>query len=352
MIGPAILTTLSPGSLLAPRFFSLAAIPAGRLSLLTSFFASTSSAAHMFSRASILADVGDGPASNPIPAILILGLCVVAGIATLMLLPSSREPQGRSIGGVVLGFVGLIFVAALLHYLGAGDRSGVGIYFWIFAAIAIVGAVRVVTHPRPVYSALYFVMTVFATAGLFILLWAQFMAAALVLIYAGAILITYVFVIMLASQAQASGTKGNPLAGLASYDTTSREPFVASCVGFVLMGVLLLVIFDKGEGLHHAYELGSNQAVEPTNTPEGSTQALGYYLFHNQLINVELAGLILTLATVGAIVIARKKVEDPDMPPEPSTDVVLGPSTPIDDDPHSIPVLGTSNPRQKAYPEH
>jgi hypothetical protein len=70
------------------------------------------------------------------------------------------------------------------------------------------------------------------------------------------------------------------------------------------------------------------------------------------LINVELAGLILTLATVGAIVIARKKVEDPDMPPEPATDMVVGPSTPIDDDPHSIPVLGTRNRGQKAYPEH
>ncbi len=67
---------------------------------------------------------------------------------------------------------------------------------------------RVVTHPAPVYSALYFILTVFASAGLFVLLSAGFMAAALVLIYAGAILITYVFVIMLASQAsaEAAGT--------------------------------------------------------------------------------------------------------------------------------------------------
>ena len=79
-----------------------------------------------------------------------------------------------------------------------------GVYFWIFSAIALVGAVRVVTHPRPVYSALYFVLTVFATAGLFVLLWAEFMAAALVLIYAGAILVTYVFVIMLAAAVDAA----------------------------------------------------------------------------------------------------------------------------------------------------
>ena len=71
-----------------------------------------------------------------------------------------------------------------------------------------VGAIRVVTHPKPVYSALYFVLTVFASAGLFVLLWAEFMAAALVLIYAGAILVTYVFVIMLAAEAPPPGAAG------------------------------------------------------------------------------------------------------------------------------------------------
>src|SRR6185503_7620582 len=99
------------------------------------------------------------------------------------------------------------------------------IYFWIFSAIALLGALRVVTHPRPVYAALYFVLTVFATAGLFILLWAEFMAAALVLIYAGAILVTYVFVIMLAAQPAEDGApvSGSARAALAEYDAVSRE---------------------------------------------------------------------------------------------------------------------------------
>src|SRR5436305_5171695 len=84
----------------------------------------------------------------------------------------------------------------------AGTAAGqMNLYFWIFSGVGIVGAIRVITHTRPVYSALYFVLTVFATAGLFVLLWAEFMAAALVLIYAGAILVTYVFVIMLAAEA-------------------------------------------------------------------------------------------------------------------------------------------------------
>ena len=78
------------------------------------------------------------------------------------------------------------------------------------------------------------------------------------------------------------------------------------------------------------------------------------YLFTNQLINLELAGLILTIAMVGAIVISRRRITDPRITGqqfEQPGEVILGPATPIDDDPHSIPVYGTTNPRQKAYPE-
>ena len=143
--------------------------------------------------------------SVPFSPLVILVLCVIAGVGTVLLLPSRREASLQKIGGIILAAAGLIF-AALLVRLTAGDANGgMGPYFWIFSAIAIFGAIRVVTHPKPVYSALYFVLTVFASAGLFLLLWAEFMAAALVLIYAGAILVTYVFVIMLASEASSPG---------------------------------------------------------------------------------------------------------------------------------------------------
>ena len=151
-------------------------------------------------------DTAAGAATaNFLPPILILLMCVVAGVGTAMLLPSRRETPLRKIGGVVVLAAALIFTALLVHAAArVQGGSGLSLYFWIFSAVALGGALRVVTHTRPVYSALYFVLTVFATAGLFILLWAEFMAAALVLIYAGAILITYVFVIMLASSAARS----------------------------------------------------------------------------------------------------------------------------------------------------
>jgi NADH-quinone oxidoreductase subunit J len=281
----------------------------------------------------------------PLAPMAVLGLCVLAGLGTVLLLPGRRDAAFRKLGGVVLLAAALIFVALLIRRLGNASATGVGPYFWIFSAIALFGAVRVITHTKPVYSALYFVLTVFATAGLFLLLYAEFMAAALILIYAGAILVTYVFVIMLAAEATPAGrTKdgGNvALMGLADHDAVSREPFAASVVGFALMGVMIFLIFDRAAAIEPL-------PATPTSVVSGNTQVLGAYLFKNQVVNLELAGLILTIAMVGAIVIARKRVSIVQSGPG---EMVVGPSTPIDDNPHSIPVYGTDNPRQKAYPQ-
>src|SRR4030095_6722893 len=88
----------------------------------------------------------------------------------------------------------------------AGGRRAPGperpeFFFAVFSLIAIASAGRMITHNRPVYSALYFIMVVLSSAALFLMLQAEFMAFALVIVYAGAILITYMFVIMLAQQA-------------------------------------------------------------------------------------------------------------------------------------------------------
>jgi NADH-quinone oxidoreductase subunit J len=304
--------------------------------------------------------------ASAVQPVVILFLCVAAGIGTVLLLPGKREASFRAIGGVILAAMGLIFAALLIKFAANSPEGGMSVYFWAFAAIALFGAVRVVTHPRPVYAALYFILTVFASAGLFILLWAEFMAAALVLIYAGAILITYVFVIMLAAQS----TSTRSISVVAEYDTISREPIAAAAVGFALMGVLLFVIFDKAAAMTPA-PLASNAAsVNVDATPvvsaapadagtvlrsepaveEGNTQQLGLYMFNHQLINVQLSGLLLTLGMVGAILIARKRVVSHE-PAALAPAILNTPATPVDDNPYSIPVVGTDNPRAKAYPE-
>ncbi|MEA2734429.1 MAG: NADH-quinone oxidoreductase subunit, partial [Humisphaera sp.] len=102
-----------------------------------------------------------------IPPALLFVLAFVAAIGLILLLPGRMEGPLRKIGAIVLLAAGLVFAALV-----AKTAGGMDVYFWVFAAIAVLGAVRVITHPKPVYSALYFVLTVMATAGLFVLMWA------------------------------------------------------------------------------------------------------------------------------------------------------------------------------------
>ncbi|MGE5609272.1 MAG: NADH-quinone oxidoreductase subunit J [Bacillota bacterium] len=295
-------------------------------------------------------------AAAVIPPVVVLVLCVLAGVGTVLLLPSRREKSIQAIGGVLV-LAAMLILAALLVRQGA---QGTGdLYFWIFSGIAIISALRVISHEKPVYAALYFVLTVVASAGLFVLMWAEFMAAALILIYAGAILVTYVFVIMLAQQAQSIGTEYVS----AEYDRTSRDPIIASAVGFLLMGLMLFVIFDRGPGLTApASTPQAAAAMGPQVTAATSLQELAQYLFTTQIISLELAGIILTLAMVGAIVIARRRVAaEPVLhgdvlsaraPGSGQLVTTAGTPTGVDDNPHTIPIDGTENPTAKAYPEH
>jgi NADH-quinone oxidoreductase subunit J len=292
-------------------------------------------------------------ASEPLfSPVLILVLCLIAGIATVFMLPGHREATIRKVSGVALVAVGLIFLASVPSWIPDGAGKAPAMYFWIFSAIAIAAALRVVTHPKPVYSALYFVLTVFASAGLFVLLQAEFMAAALVIIYAGAILVTYVFVIMLASQATSDGTVLSPMA---DYDSHSREPAAAAAIGFALMGVLMFVIFDKADQRMEPagpVPLIASSDGAPAPMPikvSGATQELGMFLFQHQLLQLELAGIILLVSMVGAIIISRRRVHmhASTLAAIEKAETVAGPATPVDDNPHSVPVYGSEVRRVK-----
>lgn len=331
---------------------------------------------------------------------LILLLCLMAGVGTLLLMPGRFNVAWRRLGAAAAGAA--LFILLLAMYVTSESRPAV--YFWIFSAIALYGSLRVVTHPRPVYSALYFVLTVFASAGLFVLLWAEFLAVALIVIYAGAILVTYTFVIMLAADA-APAQPGRGDAGvtdfLAEHDRRARSPFAGSMVGFLTAGVLLMVIYDRAprelvprlsvtdpayfagmpgqespgalgedvlpsEGTTSAGAAPSGGAprgdLYPANqqssyaNERGGIQSLGIYLFTRQMLSLQLAGLMLTVAMIGAIVIARKQIISELRPAamgaqERAGEELTMPFTPATDDPKSLPVHGTNDPRQKAYPE-
>jgi hypothetical protein len=120
-----------------------------------------------------------------------------------------------------------------------------------------------------------------------------------------------------------------------------------------MMAVLLFVIFDarrRGRRATRRRRGARGRRPRPPPAQPGSVESLGRYLFKSQLVNLELAGLILTIAMVGAILIARRRVLI-SHPVGTSIEVMMGPATPVDDNPHSIPVYGTDNPRAKEYPE-
>src|SRR5256885_17256099 len=111
--------------------------------------------------------------------VTILVLCVVAGVGTILLLPGKRESSIRWIGGLIVLAALLIFIAVIVRE-GAAMR-GEGVYFWLFSGIAVISAIRVISHAKPVYSALYFVLTVLAVAGVVVLVLAGVVGAGLVL---------------------------------------------------------------------------------------------------------------------------------------------------------------------------
>jgi NADH-quinone oxidoreductase subunit J len=298
---------------------------------------------------SLLAQSTSGSPFGDYAPALPLALCVLAGAATWLLMPRPSGSKTLNHVGAGLGIIAFGTFLVLLIQWAAVANGLTTVYFWVFAFIALAGSVRVITHPQPVYSSLFFVLTVFASAGLFVLMWAEFLAMALVIIYAGAILVTYTFVIMLASEASGEGIVSN-LAGdrpdhsaePMEHDVTPRSPLLACLGGFVTMGALLFVIFNKSQAIQSHGPLQPNDAARVS----GNIQQLGVYLFTQQAIALELAGLILTLAMVGAMMIARKRVllsEEEHLTSGSQLDeYITG-----DDNPHSISVYGQTGPRTR-----
>jgi len=222
-------------------------------------------------------------------------------VGIYLLMPKVRVSQMRA--GAVLGGLALVGLILVLVAGVAGDRSG---YFYTFSAISLVSAARVITHTNPVYSALYFVLVVVAVAALLILSMAEFLAVSLIIVYAGAILVTYLFVIMLAQQS-----------GPQTYDRSSREPFVAVLAGFVLMAAVAGQLTSLPR---HPDPTTTMITASATTTDEvGNTLAVGRLVMTRYVVALEIAGVLLLVSMVGAVALSRKRVPDesPQQPRKP-----------------------------------
>jgi NADH:ubiquinone oxidoreductase subunit 6 (subunit J) len=155
-------------------------------------------------------------------------LPIAVGLAAVyLLLPRVRRYP--PLWGGVLAALALILGGWLL--IRTDTAAPQTVLFYAFSGLAVLGGGLLITLTNPVHAALSFALVVLSTCGLFLLQAAPFLMAATIIIYAGAIIVTFLFVIMLAQQE-----------GFSSADRRSREPFLATVAGFVLLGALLCVL--------------------------------------------------------------------------------------------------------------
>lgn len=164
-------------------------------------------------------------------------------------------------------------------------------YLFIFLAIlAIASALAVVVSKNTVNSALFLILNLVALAGLFLLLKAQFLAIIQILVYAGAIMVLFLFVIMLL----------NVDAEESLFNKFRIKYFVAFLLG---VGVFSQII----------YSVGSFSDALPVVSPEmaevGTVEAVGEVLFTKYLLPFELTAILLTAALVGALIVAQHKIK-------------------------------------------
>jgi NADH-quinone oxidoreductase subunit J len=163
--------------------------------------------------------------------------------------------------------------------------------FFLLAALSVISAAGVVVTRHPVRSAMCLVVTLFLLAVLFVFLDADFVAALQVVVYAGAILVVFLFVIMLLNL-----ERDEP-------ETHSqRWTFAGLTVTCLLALALLYLLRQSGTALPGP---GMDTAVA---TGFGSIEAVGLRLFTHYLLQFEITGLLMLASVVGAVVIARRKV--------------------------------------------
>jgi NADH-quinone oxidoreductase subunit J len=281
--------------------------------------------------------------------IKILAVIVLGATGTYLLLPHkhglTKPKLAHQIG---FGLATLAVLAFTLLWRAHGVEAISKFFFYLFAFSAVGSGILTITSRDPIHNALWFASVILSTSGLFLLSGAQFLAAGNVIVYAGAIIVTFLFVLMLAQKE-----------GRAVYDRMARSPFWATFASFLLLfGLIYSLVSLRGSpasvasrdqpGLVSAVKLSANAFVPMTDrlarprriTPDqglvldralpetsmipeatGNGQAfnrhvagLGGTLYTEHLVTVELAGALLFVALIGAMAIAT-----PRAPIRPST---------------------------------
>ena len=166
--------------------------------------------------------------------------------------------------------------------------------FYLFALSTIAGGLFTVISRNPVHSVLWLILAFLSSAGLFVLLGAEFVAMLLVIVYVGAVAVLFLFVVMMLdvdfAELKAEMAKYVPLA--------------------LLIGVVILMQFALALGAWESNAAASELRAQVTPTDRHNTEALGMILYDQYFLLFQLAGLILLVAMIGAIVLTLRHRTD------------------------------------------
>jgi len=164
--------------------------------------------------------------------------------------------------------------------------------FYAFAIVVLVSGLLVVVARNPVHSVLWLILAFLSSAGLFVLLGAEFLAMLLIIVYVGAVAVLFLFVVMMLDIDFAALK-----AEMAGYVP------LASLVGLVILMQLALLY---GSWVQADGAMGLRQAVTPDMAQVENTRALGLILYDQYFIIFQLSGLVLLVAMIGAIVLTMR----------------------------------------------
>jgi NADH-quinone oxidoreductase subunit J len=164
--------------------------------------------------------------------------------------------------------------------------------FWVFALILVFAAVRVISVRNPVHAALHLVLAFFSSAGLWMLMEAEFLAITLVLVYVGAVMVLFLFVVMMLDINLAPLKEG----------FIRYLPVGATVAGLIVIEMALVV---------GAKNFGLDQAASPMPKPASysNTQELGSVLYTDYVYPFEIAAVILLVAIIAAITLTLRRRE-------------------------------------------
>ena len=158
------------------------------------------------------------------------------------------------------------------------------ILFWFLTALAVFGAIGVVANKNPIYSVLCLIIVFFAISGHYVLMNAQFLAIVNIIVYAGAIMVLFLFVIMLMNLNRETEPLKNVYMKLAG----------------VIAGLMLMIVFVAA--LSHS----DTQTVIRADTSVGLTENLGKTLFSKYVVPFEISSVLFLSAMIGGILIGKK----------------------------------------------